>query len=138
MDKIERALKILERVVDVLGPILTVVLIIGLAIVYFKYFHIHLKSGGLLLFGDAKTNNETTATVSGGNGKGTLNGFSEAVYKLHLENCKERFGHIDKRLNDGDKRFDKQNEAITETHEDVAVIRALMGHPRPPKKGAPL
>ncbi len=138
MYQIERALKLLERVVDVLGPILTVVLIIGLAYVYFKYFHVHLKNGGIVLFGDAGKKTSEPSQVGGGNGKSTLipdNGFSDAIYKMHIETCKERFGRIDGRLNDGDKRFAKQNEAIVETHEDVAVIRALMGHPRPPKRG---
>lgn len=141
--EIERALGLFEKVVNLVGPVLAVVLILGVLYVYFRFFHQNLKNGGVLIFKDSKgcpksTDNgdSKTSVVSGGNGtsKALEEEFTNALYKAHLEVCKEKFDAINLRLDKGENEFKEQREMLTETHEDVAVIRALMGNPRPPKQ----
>jgi hypothetical protein len=134
MQEIELILKWFEKLVTLFGPVLSVVLVLGIIFLYFKYFHSHLKNGGVVVFGKIK-NNETKDETRAREKDESVGVHSLEVtipgYCLQrLEFCKGEFKRIEEHLLRSDKKFDERGAVINETHEDVAVIRATMGIPR--------
>jgi hypothetical protein len=78
----------LEKLVALLGPLLTVILVCTIAYVYFKYLRRSIRNGGILFIGHAKNEEGKGAITEGGNGKDKNDILTDALFQMHLETVK--------------------------------------------------
>lgn len=115
MEDIKTIIALLEKIVELFGPTITVMAVI--VFIYFRY----LKKGGILLVshnnnGNGKAKNESNI----------LNPLCDARLKF----CEEKFVVIKTRLDDSDKCFEEQAKIINDTHTNVAILLERTEHLR--------
>jgi len=115
MEEPKIIIALIERLVALFGPTLTIIGVI--AFVYFRY----LKKGGILVVthndnGNRGKENKQKPTI--------LNPLCDARLKV----CGEKFDIIKERLDKSDEIFGEQSKVINATHTNVAILLERTEH----------